>query len=572
MIYQIKRNDIVIFQSNIKGSRTQSVPTIDFVDIEFNYSEAILLERNDTIEFDGNTFYCDKQYFSVQKTSTNLYSHRARFLSENYKATDIALLDPNGEHIFNIEGNLLTLVTLAVDNLNRLESGWTYSEPSNTVTKLFQISNENVMSFLARVSGEFEIPFEITNKNIFFGDIAHVDGDDFAYGKGNGFKELTKSYTNEKVPNTIYVSGGNDFKLDEPVLNEGDIRINGIIEGFYTNDRIFPTTQNVVKNSYNANNRFLIDYLGYSIFAQSISGQRPLINFETGDLAGLSFYFSDELASPIDGDFLVIEYRTVDGIQYPNNNSKARAGDRFNVTNITMPQYAIYLAKEKLENDALNYLDELIKKRLNLTAVVDPLSNKIPYLNNKILINDINLDINDYFYVTEVKTYLQELQRREIKISNSGTWNLKLGLPIVNDNIIELSIDTNFESIENVRSEIIKKVDIDKANLVDRNFTLTDGKASVSLYDGELLLSSGNLKIKGTKLQVLNNDTSNLFLPSVGSTKTVLASSINIGGASFKSLDNGEMLVDNIYNKSEIGDTYATVPNWGLTLTNNTNF
>lgn len=522
MIYQIKnRLGVVIFEHEIRGSRTQSVPAVDFVDIEFDYYEPILLERNYTLDFEANTFYCDKQFNSIVKRSANQYSHRARFVSQNYVATDIALLDANGAHVFEIEGNLLTLLTLALTNLNRRSSGWALSTVPNTVTKLFSVSNENVMSFLAKVSGEFNIPFQVTNKVIQFGDIYHEEGNEFRYGKGNGLTEITKNSKNEKVPNTIYVTGGNGFQLDLPVIDEDDRRLNGIIEGFYTNERIFPTTQVYCIGATTNPNTFKVD-LDFDIYNYSIQGQTPLINFETGDLAGLSFYLVAQEMN-FEGDIiLTIKPRTVDGVLYPNGMVRAQNGDRFNITNITMPDEAVQDAKERLETDAFNMLRYNILRNIEVSASLDPLTGKRVFVNNKIRIVDLDLDLNDDFFVVETKTYLQDLQRQEMKLTANGNWYLNLSLPTVNENIIDVALDG--------------KITSDESNFISDSFILENGDTLYSFTAEAFKMNNSEWKPA--------DSISNIKMPDSGITERVMPIAFSIGGVTKYADSNGIVNLD----------------------------
>lgn len=521
MIYQIKRNNTVIFEHEIRGSRTQSVPAVDFLDIEFDYYEPILLQRRDTLDFQANTFYCDSQFNSIVKRSEHLYSHRARFLSINYSATDIALLDSNGAHIFEIEGNLLTLITLAVNNLNRISEGWTYATPPNTITKLFSVNNENVMSFLAKVSGEFNIAFDIRDKVVTFGEIFHEQGNNFEFGKGKGLTEITKNSKNEKTPNVVYASGGNGFQLDLPVIDEGDVRLNGIIEGFYTNERIFPTTGTNVKTANVNPNVFNVD-LNYYIPNYFINNQRALVNFETGALAGLSFYIFNVLYNTENENIITIIPRTVDGVEYPNGTVRPQAGDRFNITNITMPVEAVEDAKVRLQADALNMMRYNILRNIEVSASVDPLTTKRVYVNNKIRIVDLDLDLNDDFFVVETKTYLQELNRQEMKLSANGNWYLNLSLPTVNENIIQVALDGKITNNNN--------------NFITDDLELINGDKVYSFTDSGIKLNNSTIKPASS--------TSNVQMPNSGNTNRIMPIGISIGGVTKYADSNGIVNLD----------------------------
>lgn len=456
MIYQIKRDNIVIFQHEIRGARTQSAPAVDFVDIEFDYYEAILLERNDTIEFDGQIYYCDKQYANYQKKSNNLYNHRARFLSENYRATEIVLLDPNGFSSFEIEGNLLTLLTLAVDNLNRVSSGWSYVTPPTTVTKTFDVSGENVMSFLTKLSGEFEIPFDISNKVIEFKAPDLPNKGDFAYGKGNGFLDLRRSCkTTDKVPNKVYATGGDGLQLDDPVWDVNDSNFNGIIEGFYSNEDIKPTTRAQMVGTTSFNNVVVTDLINYNLNNYIIPGTTPIINFETGALGGLSFYITQFTYNPITNVSLIyIKHRTVDGTMLPDNTVRPQHGDYFNITNITQPSEVVDEAIGRLQTAAYAYMANGIKNNIKLEASLDPLYIEDLKLNDLIKVKDDDLEIDDDFVIVEIKTDLQNLQKKDLVLNYLPRSLTGFRLRLKNDNIIDLGIANNHDDLVTVQDKI----------------------------------------------------------------------------------------------------------------------
>lgn len=499
MIYQIKRGSEVIFEHEIRGNRTQSAPAVDFVDIEFDYKEAVLFKNNDIIEFDGETYYCDKQYNSVLKKSTNLYNHRARFLSENYKATDIALLDPNGKHIFEIEGNLLTLLTLAVNRLNAMSSGWSYDTPPTTITKTFQIDGQNVMEFLARVSSEFEIPFYIQDKVIYYKDPALVDAGGFAYGKGNGFIDIRKSYkSGEKIPNTVYVSGGDDLVLDAPVVNNGDITTNGVIEGFYSNENIKPTTRVYMEGVVTADNVVTTTQINYDIQTQKIAGQTPLINFETGALGGLSFYITNSTYDTnTNVTVIYLKKRTEAGVLLPNSTVRALAGDYFNITNIRQPQTIIDEALFKLEQYATSDMNNRILNNMGIEATLDPLFPEDLKLNDSITVIDDNLELAGRFFILEIKTDLQNLNKKDIVLGRNFRYLNIPGLNIKNDNIIDLGIQNNYDDLVLVKTEVAELttdfIELDGA-VIQNTDKITE------IEDFKLPAKQNNLKSKLVKI------------------------------------------------------------------------
>lgn len=501
MRYQIKRNEEVIFEHEFSGVRTQSLPAIDFIEIQFDYYKSILLKNNDTLMFEGQTYYCDRQFFNIYKNSKNLYTHTARFLSVNYHITNIAMLNPQGQQIFEIEGDLQTLLDLAIINANRGSHGvWSAFPAPNTVTKLFQISNENVMSFLARVSGEFEIPFYINNRIIRFGYPIPEEQPDMAYGKGFGFLDLRKSYkTNEKAPNVVYANGADDLILGSPVIDALDIVKNGYIEGFYSNDRIKPTTQGRMQGTVTANN-VVTSNLSYNINDYKIQGQTPIINFETGALGGYSF-FIDNVDYINNLSIIYIRRRTPDGVLIPNDTLRPLHGDYFNITNITLPQEVINNAINKLFYEAERYMQEGILKNLNIEAKVDPLSNFSIHLGNRLKIEDSDLNINDYFIINEIRKDLQNLNKVEIVLNHLGRYLTDLSLPVKNDNIIDLGISNNYDELVKLDDKLNEEVIRFDREIIDIRKNIRINTDNVKINTDDIIIINTN------KVDTLKNGT-----------------------------------------------------------------
>lgn len=535
MKYTITRGGVTILEHEFKGYRQKSAPAVDFVEIEFDYFEAFIFKSGDAIVFDGQTYYCDKQYNNVFKKSSNLYTHRARFLSETYRATEIALLDPNGVSSFEIEGNLLTLLTLAVDNLNRVSYGWSFNPPPTTVTKTFDISGENVMSFLTKLSGEFEIPFEINNvviggintKVISFQQPVQPVKGSFAYGKGNGFLDLRRLYrTTDKVPNTVYATGGDGLQLENPVTNASDIAENGVIEGFYSNEDIKPTTRTQMVGTTSFNNVVVTDLINYDLNAYRIPGVTPIINFETGALGGLSFYITQfDYDSGTNVSLIYIKERTVDGDLLPDATRRPQHGDYFNITNITQPQEVVDEALQKLELYAETFMDNGINKNIVLQANLDPLYSEDLKVNDRIIIFDADLDIDGTYVINDIKTDLQNLNKKDLTIDFVGKFSFQIGgnlnvkLTPKNDNIIDLGIANNHDDLVQVEEEV--KVVSDELVITNEKLVIAEGKIfEIDVVKLPLKESISN------KVGNLDGDSPNQF-PNVPAVKLGLTNAIN---------------------------------------------
>lgn len=458
MKYEIKRGNEVILNHEINGVRTKSAPAVDFIDIEFDYPQAILFKRNDTIVFKGETYFCDSQYNATIKKGSNTFNHRARFVADSYKLTEIMLKAPNERFKvkFEIEADLEALIRLAVDALNLATDGkrWSYTPVDNTTTQKYEIEGESVMSFLIKVSGSYELPFTIKDRVISFKNPTHANAGTFRYGKGKGFLDLKLFYNNSvKIANTIYGIGGDDLELNTPEVDFNNIAQNGVIEGVYINSEIIPTTRWTVDSEGVGDNDFFSAYLPYSIINNKIEGQSPIVNFETGALAGVSF-FADYIENQT-FTTITLRRRMIDGEELPSDIKKPRLGDFFNITDIKQPQEVIDVATAKLKAETAKFLKDSLARTMRIEVSVDPLHNEDIQLNNRILVVDESLGINDAFIVNEIRENLQKLNQKEISLEYSSRWFLRLKLlDVVRSSISQLYARDNSARVDFVEGEI----------------------------------------------------------------------------------------------------------------------
>lgn len=126
MTYKITRNGQTILETEIYGRRTKQAPTVDFIDVDFQYPYPIQFLKNDVLTFQGQDFFLDETSI-IQKEGLNTYNYRLKFLAKNYRLAEIALLGYDSENkltlpSFKINANLRTLLDLVLANAIRVKS------------------------------------------------------------------------------------------------------------------------------------------------------------------------------------------------------------------------------------------------------------------------------------------------------------------------------------------------------------------------------------------------------------------------------------------------------------------
>lgn len=449
----------------------------------------------------GNT-PAENDYWALKSTVTNYvpdYSAATNYTygnivsyNNNYYmhigSTDTAGVAPvEGEHWTVVKTapmwDFSTILTptryaqLIVDNMNRARPNQTWTvgycipaEPKETT-----FSNVKCLEACSSIAELFETEFWIDGYSINFGKRSNATAITMAYGKGNGFKKVTRNEVTEsrKVTRLIalgaeknllgtYRNGSNRLMLpNKYYLDAVDIDLSSPMEDTQTWDEIYPTMQHATENYNNTTTYYVgnqVLYSGYSwdcieqctgvnpeegsywkysegtvttslgqykLIDKNLSfdplsldvrmkdGTIPKIKFFTGNLAGYEF--------PITGYIADTKQITIQQISdstdslLPTASYGFKVGDRFGFVDLYMPSTYVQKAEARLLAKAQDFLDKYSVDQVSYAGEVDEIWATT---------NSIELKIGDLIHFND-PDFLISLDYRIVKLTRNLTRSYK---------------------------------------------------------------------------------------------------------------------------------------------------
>jgi hypothetical protein len=145
----------------------------------------------------------------------------------------------------------------------------------------------------------------------------------------------------------------------------------GIIEDTYINDDIFPHRTGTVTSVDNTNPYIFTDTaIDFDVNNQLLPGLVAKVTFNTGQLAGYTFEISK--FNNAAKTFTILKNKDEKTLDIPSNTIKMAIGDKYVLTDITMPQSYIDAAEQELLTKATDYLNTNSQPQYTYTIVCDP--------------------------------------------------------------------------------------------------------------------------------------------------------------------------------------------------------
>lgn len=310
-------------------------------------------------------------YSKVEHTTDHSYD--ITFEHPIYKLFDKSFRF-EGQSEFPFFGTLDDFANHLISQINEIDPGWTKGEIAETPEQ--HINFDGVSCRVALTEGAeaygAEFFFDGDGKRLNMVVKVGIDRDiTLQYGKGKGLYNLTRTYVQEKnIVTRAFGTGGTRnlpvsypySRLQLPYPLEANIDRYGIKEGEYRNDEIIPTRTGTVSSvtPFSADTRFnkLTDInLDFDIKAHLAPGLTAKIGFQDGELAGEEFEITD-----YDHATRTITYLTNSdtstGVVMPNETFQAKAGDKYKLFDILLPQSYVDAALEELQTETQAYLDQ----------------------------------------------------------------------------------------------------------------------------------------------------------------------------------------------------------------------
>jgi hypothetical protein len=439
------------------------------VRLVFKSATHLALQIGDYFKVFGEKYFI-QQVPTVKKLGLNWYEYQLISRSENLeldKAQYLFLGADNTlkEAAFSLMANALDFVQLVVDNANRIGSGWMVgSVVASSQYKNLTFSKDTCLTALELIAKEYGTEYFIENKVVSLGKLENFSTKTFAQGKGSGFYDITRTYrTDEPLITRLYAFGAEKNLLPgyrdyskRLLMTDGGYYISdnedkyGIIENTAIFDDVFPRRESVVDWVNPAEPlQFRDSTLEFNINDQLLPGTIAKVTFNSGQLAGLTF----EISSYDHGtkDIFVNVSRDSSYLDLPNDVIRPEVGDKFVLTDISMPDSYVIAAEAELLTKATEFLEKHSEPNYSYQVVFDQ---------SFIKDNSVSLSIGDVVTVFDddllvnkkirvVSTSRDIVNGYDIKVELSDT--VQFGII----NRLQIQIDSTNRTVNNLVRTIV---------------------------------------------------------------------------------------------------------------------
>lgn len=375
-------------------------------------------------------------------------------------------------------------------NLDRLYPDKWNINVSNTLLsedKNIEIDNISCWNALVRINKEFGVNFKVINHSIEIGFEADVLDHTFSYGKGNGLYQIDRNVNTDNAIITRLRAYGGDRNIPKDYnkqptdivpkknlmlpgylstginyIDSENISLYGIREYSIIFEEIYPSIEGVevsgigrideivsaeqITDSTSENNTFTVSIkdIGFDI-NDYLTTETATISIKSGSLIGYEFEIV-KVAKSGNGYELTLNKSDRDNWKVPNPSQNLKAGDRFVLLNITMPEKYVTYAEEKLLKTATEYLAQNDHTTYTYNIGVDEIfmARNVQYHDairegDKMKVYNSHLNIDHSIII------------QSIVITEGG--NVPLYKITLSDKPIASTIDKIWDAIENVQNQ-----------------------------------------------------------------------------------------------------------------------
>jgi hypothetical protein len=403
----------------------------------------------------------------VEKISNYRYSYSLTMESESFdlKKAQFLFLGPTNQ-LTNGDFALLAtpqeFLELLVQNVNRVNEGWSIGQSPLLGAKNILFKNANCLEALTQLAAEFDTEYFLEGKVIHLSKRLRSTGNIFRYGKDRGLVNIRRSAVdNSTVITRLYAFGSDknlpfNYRNGANRLQFGNIpyydyntQRYGVIEGNVVFDEIYPNrTGQVTAVSNISPYRFNDSTIDFNVSENYLPGVNPQLTFNTGQLAGYTFEIKrfDNDAK----EFTILKNPNEKALDLPNNDIRPAIGDKYVLTEISLPASYIANAETRLLARAVEYIKEVGVPRVTYQVSFDK-----KYLRrNSIELNigdtarviDEHLSLDRNIRIVTIIRNLIEEQDYTIELSDSTKKNIIRSL--------SSGISSNSRDIENIYSNL----------------------------------------------------------------------------------------------------------------------
>ncbi len=491
--------DVEVDDSSV---RYRSIMTDDSLTLNFSLTGVITVPQFSYVNFEGQRYTLWRpQEFKKHSSRNHEYTltlHGWREYLKFVKFKDVSAKPYRLK--FSLTAKPVTFLQNLVACLNDHDpaGGWIAGDCIDAPEKTLSFNHEYCIDVLGRMAQEWQTEYEFEGKTIHLRKVEKFKDAPLAlsYGKGNGFLPGVGRYNegDRQAVGKLFVQGGErniDFSTygskslllpksatlvvdGKSYSTDADgmyITRNGgtnAAEDSYDASEIYPQRVGTVSevivvneedNLYDVKDSSIPEALNYRDCR--IAGERAIIRFETGALAGREFDIlqsKDDLTGYIHAErrFKIVP-QELDGVVMPGGVFVPAVGDKYAILNISMPQ--AYISDNATQSgaswdmfrEAVRYFAENENDRFRFTGVLDGIWAKSRWLEigGKIVPGGHVLFSDEQFQtqgvvirIVAVKDYVNKPHKPEITLSNapvSGSFSSTLGKLEADEVVIEES-------------------------------------------------------------------------------------------------------------------------------------
>lgn len=352
----------------------------------------------------------------VKKDSSNRFVYDLLFEGIEYELRKVHLLfytesmGFGGGADFSLMGNAETFVRVIVENLNRVQSGWTIGSVIESGFKNLTFSGNSCLEAISKLATEFETEYWIGNdKTVNLGKRGSIIPITFEYGKGKGLYSIERENVSSKdIVTRLYPYGSQENLPKNYRSNATRLRLNpeyiernvdkfGVIESSMIFEGIRPEREGTISALGADIFTFADSGMDFDLNATDeddntlylIPGVKAKVHFQTGNLAGYQF---ETLYTHATKTFVLKLFTNEVAYDLPNDTLKPAIGDKYILLDIYMPQSYVDAAEVRLYDKAVEAIEQNSEPNVNYTVVADP-----------IMIKTLGLTFapGDYVHVTD---------------------------------------------------------------------------------------------------------------------------------------------------------------------------
>lgn len=456
--------DVIEVNPLPSSNMQKSVMGEEQITLSFEIPGFVDLRPGDYITYEGSTWTLNKLP-QVKKLSSRLWQYNAVFQSTKYElAKAMYMLFDNtptplqGE--FSLTGNANTFMALLVSNINRTStSTWSLGQViENTDYKTLTFSNEDCLSVLARLAGEFETEYHVNNRVVHLKKISTSRAVNLQYGSTaydierssvDSSDIVTRLYPFGSIKNLRpdYRGGNSPLRIPIAYLDklENNVSLYGIIERAKTWEDIYPRLSSGgagIVTSVGNEFTFSDSALDFNVNNYLLGGTTGKVHFTTGQCAGYDFEIKSY--NNTTKTFVITANVEDNDFTLPTSLIKPAVGDKYVLIDVIMPPEYEEAAEVELLAKAQQFLTE----------------NSTPKVNYKVTFSEIyarqnlqNIECGDTVGIIDNDLGIN-VQIRIIKLTKGITdyWNVQFDLANV---VSSTRIERIEGSVSNIQNSVV---------------------------------------------------------------------------------------------------------------------